>query len=318
MDKLDFALLREILGAGKSNLPIEGPRKSCGVLARKLAVDENTVRRRMRRFQDSGFVTRWTLKVNPQLLGLNEAQMWVDFDDKAVSKKSVMEKVALVQGVVKLKEFLGPSFSAIMLYERADELTRTIELISKIAGSSKDVLLTISSYPKCPIALSPTDVRIIQALQENPWMRYNELSKSLKISARTIRRHFRRLVENHAVFTQPMIDATVLEGTLMANLLVFYDGSDEQARINERIILRIGDGLLLPELHREHSFFCFAAKSVSEIEEMSEFLRSMRGVKSHRIKLVCSIVNTGLYSPATRRRDSSIFIPLQTSSGRAR
>ncbi len=125
MDKLDVRIMRELLRADATPPNI---RRSFRAIARRLRVDENTVRNRIEKLQRSGFLKGWLIGVNPNLLGEKVARLWFDVQPQS-DKANTIRKISLVQGIESIMDYFGASLSAMLCYEDEQILNKNIELI---------------------------------------------------------------------------------------------------------------------------------------------------------------------------------------------
>ena len=78
LDRLDIHLIREIL-QGRATLPLDPDfRKSFRAIAKRMSVDGDTVRSRVRRLEEIGFTESCRIHPNPHLLGINETAIRFD------------------------------------------------------------------------------------------------------------------------------------------------------------------------------------------------------------------------------------------------
>ena len=170
MDSLDVRIIREMLES-KATSPVDSNvRKSLSSIARKLRVDENTVKNRIERLRRSGFLRGWWVGINPNLVGQKMAQIWFDVKNPS-AKQEVIAKVSLIPGVAVIKNLFGPSLCIAFYYQGEQTLKKTTELISSIAGSSSTTCAN-EPFPTCRITLSSDDLRIITSLQKEPLKPY--------------------------------------------------------------------------------------------------------------------------------------------------
>jgi DNA-binding Lrp family transcriptional regulator len=72
LDSLDARIFSELSGAGSYQWDV---RQSYSSIARKLEVDEETVRRRILRAEQRGLLGGWELVLNPYLIGREPVAM---------------------------------------------------------------------------------------------------------------------------------------------------------------------------------------------------------------------------------------------------
>src|SRR2546426_10162575 len=116
VDSLDVRVCRELFRDRTGPLLRSDFRRSYRSMARKLQVDEVTVRNRIKRFQQSGFLKGWQLIVNPRLLGVRFAQLWFDVRPPS-AKDDLIRKLSLMHGVLAISDSYGSSLALVMMYE---------------------------------------------------------------------------------------------------------------------------------------------------------------------------------------------------------
>src|SRR3984893_18400876 len=98
LDELDVRIFRAIL-TGNLSAPFSTRlRASLQEVARRLRADDMTVRNRLKRFQEEGFVSGWILLPNPSLFGYRMTVVIVDASPGP--KEDMLNELRLVQGVV--------------------------------------------------------------------------------------------------------------------------------------------------------------------------------------------------------------------------
>jgi DNA-binding Lrp family transcriptional regulator len=78
LDDLDVRIFREFNNPGS---PQWNLRESFTAIARRLGVDEETVRLRVGRLRKRGVVPAWRVAVNPRLLGYEETGLDLEVED---------------------------------------------------------------------------------------------------------------------------------------------------------------------------------------------------------------------------------------------
>ena len=108
MDSLDIRIIRNVLESSATSPLDANVRKSLSSIARRLDVDENTVKNRIQGLKRSGFLKGWWVAINPNLVGQKMAQIWFDVGSSS-AKQEVIKKVSLIPGVAVIKDLFGPS-----------------------------------------------------------------------------------------------------------------------------------------------------------------------------------------------------------------
>lgn len=135
MDKLDLAIYRNLVGGQKDLAGAWNVRKSASALARELHVDEMTVRTRLRRMRESGFLET---RVVVDSSVLSETDYHIRFDvHPPASKDEVIRKLKLVDGVYLIRSYFGNILAVELLCDDEETFKRRRELIGRIANSEE-------------------------------------------------------------------------------------------------------------------------------------------------------------------------------------
>src|SRR5207237_4003740 len=81
-------------------------RRSYTDVARRLGVDEETVRNRLRTMREMGLLLGWRLIVSARLLGMESSNLVLDFHSQE-SKEAAIPRIREADGVVLIQNFYG-------------------------------------------------------------------------------------------------------------------------------------------------------------------------------------------------------------------
>jgi len=95
LDDIQIRIMKELASPRSFRWDI---RESYGSIAERIGVDEETVRRRVKRARESGFLKGWKLFLNPHLIGLESTGMQLEIDDET-RKPEVISRVEQVDGL---------------------------------------------------------------------------------------------------------------------------------------------------------------------------------------------------------------------------
>ncbi len=108
LDKVDIGIFREIL-EDRGAYPFQSDiRKSWRTIARKLNVDEATVRSRFKKLHQSGFTNNLRVVPIPSLFDLRLGQCRFEVNPESM-KEDVIRKLKLIQWVWMIHGYLGSS-----------------------------------------------------------------------------------------------------------------------------------------------------------------------------------------------------------------
>ena len=292
MDSLDVRIIQEMLGS-KATSPVDSNvRKSLSSIARKLKVDENTIKNRIESLKRSGFLRGWWVGINPILIGQKMAQIWFDVKSQS-AKQDVIKKVSLIPGVAVIKNLFGNSLCVAFYHDSEQTLNKTVELISSIAGSSFATIAR-EPFPSCNIRVTLDDLRILKSLQKDPLKSYTDIAKHLGLSVKTIKRRLTRLAEGDALYIIAELDPKFLSGGIVCGLLVFYNGSGPSDLVEE-IVSFLGDKLIFANSDDpHHGYFAFIITNLVSAQQTLDWALGHKGISSGRIDIVQEVIS--LYS----------------------
>ncbi|TLX97677.1 MAG: AsnC family transcriptional regulator [Thaumarchaeota archaeon] len=284
MDSLDVRVCRELFHSRTGPLDSDF-RRSYRSIARKLRIDEVTIRNRIKRFQQSGFLKGWRLIVNPNLLGVKLTQLWFDVRPPS-AKDDLVRKLRLIHGALAISDYHGSWMTLIIMYESEGSAKKEFELIARISNAENLVCASIP-FPGCTIDLTPTDWRIIKAIQGNPRQSYSVVSREVGISQKTVRRRLQRMIEERALFAVPSWNPQALDGAIMADLIVFYANPESKADLDNRIVSHFDKFLIWTRLSSiDHGFFNLIIGNISKAKEILTWVKEQPGVGSAFVELV--------------------------------
>jgi DNA-binding Lrp family transcriptional regulator len=285
LDKLAVKIFRELV-QNRGAVPLVTDLKtSFSRIAEKLGVNEVTVRKRIEKLHETGFLRGWSLLVHPHLLGLRAAQLWVDTLPH-VSKDDLIRKLRLIQGVFVIVNHLGNSLYLVLFYEDEESLKKQIELISRISNSENIARVDIR-FPETKAMLSETDWKIVRSIRKEPQRPYILISKELGLSSKTVKRRIERLTGEGVLFMVPRMNPKALEGVIIADLLVSYAHPGSKEECERKIISHLDEQLVRAEVSNpEYGFFNVFLSNISKVDETLNWTREQSGVTGARLDLV--------------------------------
>ena len=260
-------------------------RRSYRSMARKLRVDEVTIRNRIKRFQQSGFLKGWQLFVNPRLLGVRLAQLWFDVRPPS-AKDELIRKLSLMHGVLAISDSYGSSLTLVIMYGGEISAKKEFELIARMSNAESMVRANIP-FPECAIELTHPDWRIIKAIQTDPRQSYSVISKKVGMSQKTAKRRLQRMIDDRALSAIPSWNPKALDGAIIADLVVFYANPGSKTDLDTRIVSQFDELIVSTRLSDiEHGFFNLIIRNISKANEILAWVNEQPGVGKAFIELV--------------------------------
>jgi len=281
-DELDMRIIREL---GGSASPYWNVWESYSAVSRKLGVDEETVRTRINRARERGFLPAWRVMVNPMLIGCLEAVLDIEVREEQ-RKVDAVSKVRLVDGVYYIDDFRGRGMLVGLYHPSGEELARKVRLIESICGS--DSVSWERPVPRPNVRMRRLDWQIIEAMGEDAWRDLREVAKATGVSTRTIQRRLAAMKEGKAIYLSrpPNVSAA---GGLMCNFLVRCDEGKKRAA--DYAILSAFNRIGASDTSQDgFSIFGMSCQNYAEADAMVEKLRAIEGVVDVRLRVLKEII----------------------------
>jgi DNA-binding Lrp family transcriptional regulator len=254
-------------------------RRSYTEVARKLGVDEETVRNRLHMMKEMGLLQGWRLIVNAGLLGLQSSNLVLEFASPE-TKEAAIPAIRKTDGVILLQNFYGDSLQVTVFHGQGDGGDLGNMHLRQIGDTSGGRLVTLwkVDLPRCEVKLKEMDWRIIGLLLRNAERKFPEIARELKASTRTVKRRMNLLMASSALFMQPVLDLRKASGVTPCQLLI--ECSPERKRAIdesvgskfERIVFRLTNS-------GTHSIFTILCTNVGETKEILKWAREQEGVR---------------------------------------
>lgn len=283
LDDLDVKIIKEL---GSPSSPQWNARESYANISRRLGVDEETVRLRVKRVKEHGFLGAWRLMLNPRLLDREVATLELEVEAEENKAKAVSQ-IKLVDGVTRIIDFRGKGLLVSVCSEK-ESLPRKIQLIESICGSPKSAIWE-SRFPRPDMRMRKIDWKIVDALREDARKDLDDVARSLGVSTRTVQRRLSAMKDGKAVYLSgaPKVDAV---GGLMSCFLVFCpDRPKKRAVVNaiHSSFNRIGSSDFSPE---EYSVFGMHCENPAEADKVLDRLRTMDGVRNAEMHIMKELI----------------------------
>jgi len=255
-------------------------RKSHADVAKKLGVDEETVRNRLRRMRESGHLLGWCLFPNAALLGRTAASLLLEFDASS-SKEDAILRLKQVGGVISIASNHGNSLEVMVFDDRKGASSREVEKIDALAKVQR---VPSMRFPPTSYRMTSTDWQIVELMLRNAERKVSEVAAELKISSKSVKRRLDRMMDSSAIFVVPMVEEKRSSGVSYRLIVETKDGrrSEVDGMLSSRIEnLRFkaadsGNGLI----------FGFSGKNMEEGNKVTRWVEQLQGVKSTRMTIV--------------------------------
>jgi len=271
-DDLDIRLMREFASPASYRWDVT---ESLSSMARKLGVDEETVRRRLKRAQLNGLLGGFHLIPNPHLLGCDAAE--VDLEVAREDKDDAISQLKLVDGVLLVVDFHGKALRVMIYYQTEEESARKIRLVSAICRSVNEVHWK-DPFPPCGLEMRDTDWRILKSLRRDARKSLPQVAKEVGVSVRTVRRRLALMTEANAFFLLPLPSFEKL-ASVLCNFRVYCPDERQKKAVDEQIKSRLKRIVFSKTTAKEYSVFSVLCDNLAEAEVARRRIEGLRGVE---------------------------------------
>jgi len=286
LDRLDLAILKSLLVNNGVPPGVPAPRKSFRSMAKDLGVDQATVRARMRRFTEQGFLVGWTLGLSPGVNGQDVGNVWVSVQRDS-DKSTVVGALLSAGEVERVCGYFGPVLSLVYLFNEGTDPKPTVDRILRRAGPG----VTLQNQGVIHVVRRPlkeTDASIVRSIKENPWKSYGEVAQEVRVSRKTVGRRISRMTEEGTIYMLPIVDLKALKGVIPAELVVEYSGSREE--VNAMVAARIGQNLMFSDVRGPFGYFAVHVENLSRLEQLAGWCEKLVGVKGVRVSALQDVI----------------------------
>jgi len=284
LDDLDVRIIKELGSPGTFQWNV---RESYSNIARKLSVDEETVRKRLKRAKELGPLPGWRMMVNPHLIGCEAASLDLDVEDEE-KKDETIAKIRRVDGVIKILDFRGKGLQVTLYYQNGDALRTKTELIRTICGS-KELTFWKLGFPRSDIRMTKTDWKIVEAMQGDARRNLGDVSDCIGVSARTIERRLTLMKDGRAVYLQGAPNFRMIVGVSCV-FLVFCRDEEKKREVDKLVVAELHRNEFSDTSSRQYSKFVGLLDNASEADDITRWIKSLDGVNSVKMGIMKELI----------------------------
>ncbi len=185
-------------------------------IGRKLGLDEKTVRVRIKKMEEDGFIKYYQALPSLALFGLGFISLYRFEAMNIATKQRIMQSVHQIPHVVEAVEYLGPTVSIDIAGETAALVQSTAD---GIAGRFEltELNLGMRTIRDPGVILDQLDWQLIRKLRYDARMTTADIAKSLSITPRMAEYRIVKLLDSGALLIRAVINTQKQAG------LIFYE-----------------------------------------------------------------------------------------------
>ncbi len=216
MDATDVRIFCELAFAYPDYEEFEERHPSAADLGRKLGLDKKTVRVRVNRMEESGFIKYYQATPNLGLFGMRVVSLFRFETLNLSTKNAIVNRLHEVPRLVECSDYLGPSLTGSVAGATRDEASAGARYLASRYELGTTVLGTRTV--KEPVSsIDGLDWRIIRGLRYDARTSDKDLAEALSVTERIVGYRVAKLLRSGAVRTKAVIDPQRQAG------LVFYE-----------------------------------------------------------------------------------------------
>ena len=273
-------LMRELWGSPER----WNVRKTYTDVASKLGIDEETVRNRLKRLRESGFLLGWRVIPNQTLFGREPMFLYLELGNVAEADKAV-ELLKRYDGVHTIARLFG-NLLLVAIYDDASHASS-----GRIAGLGMGRIRMLApgmQVPQTSYAMASLDWRILNRILRDAEMHLSSVAASVGVSKRTVKNRLNRMMDASAIFVTPMTDVRRAVGVQYQLIVDCDEGSSPE--VSRIVSSKIGRVIFRASDSGSGLIFGFNGRNVSEGSDLERWLEQQPHILSARINMVESVV----------------------------
>lgn len=242
MDRSDLRILGAMTRRRISMWGGVDPRVSSADIADRVGLHPSTVRARIRDWRESGFLQGYDVLVNPELFGAEMLVASVRVDDPA-ERTPFFEELGLIEGIFGALDHVDGWVGVGLALDHPDAAGRRRELLAKLPGVGAVEPLFPARLPSPNVEPTQLDWRIVRELRREPDDTLAATAERVGVTAKTLRRRYRALLEGHAIWSVARLDFRRYTGGTVCRVNLLLDDVGDRDAVRSGFADRYGDAL---------------------------------------------------------------------------
>jgi DNA-binding Lrp family transcriptional regulator len=217
MDKLDMKILSILL---------DNCREPDRQIGKKIGITGGAVKSRIQRMEKNGVIEKFTLKIEPPVLGYNLFYVVVT----GQNQEDVLKQASLVGEPFLVVPCVGGiTVCGIVVTENIEQ---KINLAKNLMKDVRVLSIFQAENIGIPTNFTRTDLEIIEKLIKNPRIKIDELAKITKLSTKTVTRALEKFHKDDAIVFTLIYDPVKLSGYIPYAIIVGVKENLEEILVN--------------------------------------------------------------------------------------
>lgn len=264
LDNLDIKILSRLLN---------NCRESDRQIGKELGISGGAIRARIKKMQETKIIEKFTIKVEPPILGLGVLYIVVS----GQNIKDILEQIRLVGEPF----FVVPCVGGITVCSIVikENLQQKIALANKLMKDVRVLSIFEAENPGFNSNLTKTDLEILEYLIKEPRQKIEKIAEEMSLSTKTVTRCIDKLQENNAIQFTLIYNPTKIEGFIPHAILAWIDGNLRETL--EKMNDELSESFMqIPFIAKNQIVLFMYSHNIFEMDELTKIVRNMDGVKS--------------------------------------
>lgn len=264
LDNLDIKILSRLLN---------NCRESDRQIGKELGISGGAIRARIKKMQESKIIEKFTIKVEPPILGLGVLYIVVS----GQNIKDILEQIRLVGEPF----FVVPCVGGITVCSIVikENLQQKIELANKLMKDVRVLSIFEAESTGYSSNLTKTDLEILEYLIKEPRQKIEKIAKEMSMSTKTVTRCIDKLQKNNGIQFTLIYNPRKIEGFISHAILAWIDGNLRETL--EKMNDELSESFMqIPFIAKNQIVLFMYSHDIFEMDELTKIVRNMNGVKS--------------------------------------
>jgi len=262
MDKLDMKILSILL---------DNCREPDRQIGKKIGITGGAVKSRIQRMEKNGVIEKFTLKIEPPVLGYNLFYVVVT----GQNQEDVLKQASLVGEPFLVVPCVGGiTVCGIVVTENIEQ---KINLAKNLMKDVRVLSIFQAENIGIPTNFTRTDLEIIEKLIKNPRIKIEDLAKLTKLSTKTVTRALEKFHKDDAIVFTLIYDPVKLSGYIPYAIIVGVNENLEKILGNLEKKFS-GSFLQKPFLAKNQIVLFMYSDDIFKLDQLTQKVRETKGV----------------------------------------
>jgi DNA-binding Lrp family transcriptional regulator len=253
------------------NLLLDNCRESDRQIGKNIGITGGAVKTRIQKMEKNGVIEKYTLKIEPPILGYNLFYVVVT----GQNQEDILEQAKLIgEPYVVVPCVGGITVCGIVVKENIEQ---KIELAKKLMKDVRVLSIFQAENVGVPANLTRTDLEIIEKLIKDPQTKIEDLAKSTKLSSKTVTRAIEKFQKDDAILFTLVYDPIKLSGYIPYAILVGI--KDDFEKTLEKLEKKFSKSFLQkPFLAKNQIVLFMYSDDIFKLDQLTQKVRETDGV----------------------------------------